>query len=604
MKVKSLETSGQLSKLAGSIIIVLFLALLPSFCFGQEEEPLVRMILFEGNSSFKANILRDQMRSKIGQPEDSFQLARDVENVIAFYKQNGYLDARLAQTKRTPHPKHKRLITYTYIIQEGSPYTISGVRIEGAEKIDAKKLKGLPTVKPGQVLKNALIYYSEFRVREFYAIRGYVYCKIDHRLETPPNLRYSRLLIFEIDEGNQVKVGTVSISGDKSVRRGIIDREIVIKPGEIFNPEKAYESQRRIYGTGLFKDVRFDVVGAEEKKEIVDLVFSVIEGKPRWFAFGGGFRSPDWISVYLNWGHDNLLNNGQKLTLESSYSFNPYPSENEHEERFGVTHREPYLFNSSYQGELNVFHHRLLRKAYHIIETGGHLRIGRYMGEHIDAFAEYRFKTASVEKFEESKTIPEAKLITNSIRLSMSRDYRDNFFDPRTGTFSSIGAEYAGGLLGGDNYFYRFIADASVFYNPLGNIVFALRARGGLIEPFGGRVTPFEERFALRGTDAIRGYREQDLTEGGDYLITSHAEMRFPVFRVYAKYVGLAYFVDIGNAWRNVGDMKFADLQAGAGVGLRLETPIGPLRLDYARNITGTSETDLGRVYFGIGHLF
>lgn len=604
MKVKSLETSVRLSKLAGSIIIVLFLALLPSFCFGQEEEPLVHRILFEGNSSFRASTLRDQMRSKAGQPEDSFQLARDVENVIAFYKQNGYLDARLAQTKRTPHPKHKRLITYTYIIQEGSPYTISGVEIEGAERIDAKKLKGLLTVKPGQVLNNALIYYSEFRAREFYAIEGYVYCKIDHRLEIPPNLRYSRLLIFEVDEGNRVKVGTVSISGDERVRRGLIEREILIKPGEIFNPGKAYESQRRIYGTGLFKDVRFDVVGAEEKKETVDLVFSVTEGKPRWVAFGGGFRSPDWISVYLNWGHDNLLNNGQKLKLESSYSFNPYPSENEHEERLRITHHEPYLFNSSYQGQLNLFHHRILTNSYNIIETGGHLRIGRYMGEHIDAFAEYRFKTASVEIFVESEMLPDVKSITNSIRFAVSRDYRNNIFDPRTGTFSSIATEYAGGLLGGDNYFYRLIADASVFYNPLRSIVFALRARGGLIEPFGGRVTPFEERFALRGTDAIRGYREQDLTEGGNYLVSSNAEMRFPVFRIFGKYVGLAYFVDMGNAWRDIGDMKFADLQAGAGVGLRLETPIGPFRLDYARNITGPSDTDLGRVYFGIGHLF
>ncbi len=602
MNYKSLETSDRLSKLAGSIIIVLFLALLPSFCFGQEEETIVRSILFEGNRSFKASTLRDQMRSKVGQPEDSFQLVRDVEKVIAFYTQNGYLDARLVRTKRIPDPKRERLITYTYIIQEGSPYTISSIVIEGAEKIDARKLKGLLTMRTGQVLKNVLIYYSEFRMREFYAKEGYVYCKIDHRLETSPNLRYSRLLIFEIDEGNQVKVGTVSISGDKSVRREIIEREIVIKPGEMFNPGKAYESQRRIYGTGLFKDVRFDVVGAEEKKEIVDLVFSVVEGKPRWVAFGGGFRSPDWISVYLNWGHDNLLNNGQKLKLESSYSLNPYPSENEHEERFGISHHEPYLFNSSFQGQLHLFHHRVLLESYHIIETGGHLRMGRYMGKHIEAFAEYKFKTASVEIFKESDTRPEA--VTNSVRLSVSRDYRNNIFDPRNGTFSSFATEYAGGLLGGDNYFYRFIADASAFYNPLRSIVFALRARGGLIESFGGRVTPFEERFALRGTDAIRGYREQDLTEGGNYLITSNAEMRFPVFKIYGRYIGLAYFVDMGNAWRNKSDIKFADLQAGAGVGLRLETPIGPFRLDYARNITGPSDTDLGRVYFGIGHLF
>lgn len=604
MKVKSLEASDRLHKLAGSIIIVLFLALLPSFCFGQEEKPLIHRILFEGNSSFKSNTLRDQMRSKVGEPEDSFQLARDVENVIDFYKQNGYLDAKLVQTRRVPHPKRERLITYTCIIQEGSPYTISSVRIEGAEKLDEKKLRRLLVIKPGQILKNALIYYSEFRIRELYAKNGYVYCKIEHRLETSPDTRYSRSLIFQVDEGNQVKVGSVTISGNKSVRKGIIQREIVIKPKEIFNPERAYESQRRIYGTGLFTDVSFDVLGAEEKKEVVDLVFSVTEGKPKWVAFGGGYQSPDRISAYLNWGHDNIFNNGQQLSLESSYSFDPANIGEKHEERFGFTHREPYLFNSSYQGQLNLFHHRVLTEFYHILETGGHLRIGRYMGEHIEAFAEYTFKTSSVEIFEENETTPEAVSVTNSVRFVISRDYRDNIFDPRTGTFTSFATEYAGGFLGGDNYFYRFIADASVFYNPLGSVVFALRARGGLIEPFAGRSTPFEERFALRGADAIRGYREQDLREGGNCLTTSNAEMRFPVFRIFGKYIGLAYFVDMGNAWRDAGDVRFADLQVGAGAGLRLETPIGPFRLDYARNITGRSETDLGRVYFGIGHLF
>ena len=82
--------------------------------------------------------------------------------------------------------------------------------------------------------------------------------------------------------------------------------------------------------------------------------------------------------------------------------------------------------------------------------------------------------------------------------------------------------------------------------------------------------------------------------------------MRFPIFRVFRKYVGLAYFVDMGNAFRT--RLRFEemakDMKIGAGAGIRFETPIGPIRLDYARNITGASDTDYGRVYFAIGHMF
>ncbi|MFQ5905438.1 MAG: outer membrane protein assembly factor, partial [bacterium] len=423
-----------------------------------------------------------------------------------------------------------------------------------------------------------------------------------------PTVRKSRVLIFEVHEGNQVRVGSVSISGNRTVRTAIISREIVIEPQEIFDPGKAYESQRRIYATGLFKDVRFEVVGETEKKDRIDLVFHVAEGQARWISIGGGYQSPDRISFYMHWGHDNIFNNGQKLKLETSYSFN---LRGEHEENFGITHREPYLFSSSFQGELHLFHNREYWERYDVIESGGNSRVGRYIGEHIEVFAQYQFKTASTKIHPGGDTtvteIDTLSTVTNSISISATRDSRDNIFDPRKGTLSSFRAEYAGGFLGGHNDFYRLVADISAFYNPIARIVFATRARGGLIEPFGrSTAIPFEERFALRGSDAIRGYDEQNLVAGGYYLTTFNVEMRFPLFRIYGKYLGLAYFVDMGNVWRVPLRLKdlVKDLNVGAGAGIRVETPIGPLRLDYARNITDTSITDYGKIYFGIGHMF
>ncbi len=604
MNVELSRTEDRLKKIAGLIIVLAFW-LVPPFLAHAAEGPVIHRIRFEGNEVFRSKTLMEKMRKMAGQPDDSFQIKRDASLVIQFYRENGYLDAELVEIKRIPRTKNALLIDYTIVIHESEPYTISDIDLEGVKSLKESELRKLLVVKSGDVLKVAFISYSEYLLQELYRRNGYVYCEVNRRVEPAPHMRKARSLTFVIEEGIQARVGSVSIDSNEAVRGRIIAREIIIKPGEIYNPSKAYESQKRIYGTGLFKDVRFEEIGKEDTSEIIDLVFIVKEDKARWVGFGGGYRSPDRMSFFLNWGHDNIFNNGQRLRLETSYAFN---LKGEHEENFAVTHSEPYLFSSGFKGELRLFHNREYLEAYDLIESGGIARVGRYMGRDIEAFSQYQFKTASVKiyKLDDIGELSNAEGITNSISLSLTRDTRDYPFDPRTGSLSSVRGDIAGGILGGDNDFYRYVGDVSAFYNPLGDVVFAVRARGGVIESFGLNAIPFSERFPLRGSDAVRGYPEENLEAGGFYLTTFNAEMRFPLFRIATRYVGLAYFVDMGNASRIPLqlDEHMKQMKIGAGAGIRAETPIGPVRLDYARNITGASDTDYGRIYFGIGHMF
>jgi outer membrane protein assembly complex protein YaeT len=604
MRRKYTDPGNRLIGMAGPITILAVVLSLALPALGEQEEPIIHRIRLEGNNSFKAGLLKNQMRKFEGQPDDSVQIITDAQNILSFYRKNGYLDVELLEVRRSPSPGEPHLMTYTIVVYESDPYIISQINIEGATKFKEEKLRELLVIKPGEVLRTAFIDYSEYLLQESYNRSGYIYCKIDSKLEPAPYARRARTLTFTIDEGQQVRIGTVTVDSNVTVRTRIIEREIIVRPGEIYNPSMAYESQKKIYGTGLFEEVWFREIGTAEKSEVIDLAFYVREGKPRWVAFGGGFQQPDKVNVYLQWGHDNIFNNGQKLKLEASFATNRHW---EHTEHFGVSHREPYLFSSSFKGELRLFHDREHRDAYDILESGGNVRVGRYIGKRIEAFVQYQFKTSSTEIYMPEEPIPEPDGVTNSISLSLTRDNRDNIFDPRRGTLSSLRGDVAGGVLGGDYSFYRYIGDVSVFYNPLRDIVFAARARGGAVKPLGSQgVVPLGERFPLRGSDAVRGYAEEDLTEGGYYLTTFNVEMRFPVFRMFNKYFGFAYFVDMGNSFRPLLRLEdiLKDMRIGAGAGIRFETPIGPFRLDYARNITGESDTDYGRFYFAIGHMF
>jgi outer membrane protein insertion porin family len=604
MRGKYTDLGNRLIGMAGLITILAVFPFVPSPTKGQEKEPVIHRIRLRGNYSFKSGLLKNQMRKSEGQPDDSVQIVTDGQSIVSFYRDNGYLDARLLKVERMTGEVDEHLITYTLFIEESEPYTISAINIDGETRFEEEKLRELLVVKPGEVLRTAFIDYSEYLLQEFYNRKGYIYSKIETKIEPSPYARRARILTLTIEEGRQARIGTVSVDSNQTVRTRIIEREIVVEPGEIYNPSMAYESQKRIYATGLFEEVWFREKGITEKSEVIDLIFYVREAKPRWVAFGGGYQQPDRVSIYLQWGHDNIFNNGQKLKLETSFSTN---MDWEHTEHFGISHREPYLFSSSFKGELLLFHDREHKKAYDILESGGNIRVGRYIGKRIEAFAQYQFKTSSTEVYKPDEVIPEPEGVTNSISLSLTRDSRDNLFDPRRGTLSSLRGDVAGGILGGDYSFYRYLGDISGFYNPLGDIVFAARARGGMIEPLGETgVVPLGERFPLRGSDAVRGYAEEDLTEGGYYLTTFNLEMRFPVFRIFNKYVGFAYFADMGNSFRPRLKLEdiMRDMKIGAGAGLRVETPIGPFRLDYARNITGESDTDYGRLYFAIGHMF
>ncbi len=581
----------------------------PSFSQVAEEESMViGKIIFQGVESFSGKTLQKRMRTKAGQPFDEFTLRQDMRRIEGFYEEKGFLEARVTEHKLSWDLKGKK-VDVTFSIEEGVRTTVRMVEVIGNQTIrDAEILRRI-ALEPEQPLDQQSVAVSELAILSLYAESGRIYSEVTSSTEagTQPH-RVD--LIFHVREGPLVRVGKIEIEGNRRVRPRIVEREITFTEGDTYDPEKVYESQRRIYGTGLFKDVKLELKGIEEKRQIVDITFHLVEEGPKWFGVGAGYQSPDRIRLNGEWGHNNLFNNGQRLTLNVSYSSN---LKGEHREEFEARHLEPYFISSPFKLMLRPFHYRERGQSYLSKETGGSANIGRYFGRHLYGSLQCKFKFATLDTFGIGER-PKLEATTNSISVSYAKDTRDSYFDPKKGSLHALSFERAGGILGGSNNFNRFILDSSMFLSVLARATLALRLKQGYTITFGA-TTPegvsSDERFELGGANSLRGYREASVgpvdpitkERNGIIMTNLNLELRFPLPLI--KNLNMGYFVDSGGMWMERKEMRVKDLKWGAGVGLRWIIPyLGPIRFDWGWKLADGEEPDRWQWYLAFGHAF
>jgi outer membrane protein insertion porin family len=195
-----------------------------------------------------------------------------------------------------------------------------------------------------------------------------------------------------------------------------------------------------------------------------------------------------------------------------------------------------------------------------------------------------------------------------SVSTSLFYDRRDNPFNPESGSINGIVFKWASKAFLSETDFLKVTVQSSWFFKLRKRIVFACSLKGGTAYAFEGtKELPLVERFFLGGRTTVRGYSHDTLgpkgedgsPTGGNAFALLNAELRFDV----GKGFGLVTFVDGGNVWQLVEDVD-GDLEYAAGAGLRYNTPVGPLRLDYGYKLKKEEGLSSGEVHFSFGHAF
>lgn len=555
-------------------------------------------------------------------------LEQDLELVLAFYTSLGFLDARIAE-KEVRWSGDRRSVDIRIRIEEGVRTRIASVRFEGLPDVPESEIRAKLALQEGKPHNRALLSRDRARIQSVLAERGYAEASV----EAEEALAKGWVdLLYRVEAGPRVRIGSIAVAGTSRTSEKFVRRELTFGEGDWFRLASLLDSRDRIYQTGLYSNVAITREGLNED-DAVPIRIDVAEKKVRSIGVGGGFGTEDRFRVSLDWSDRNLLGSGRRLAFETVLSnlYSDRPFEQKHE----LSLIEPWMFGTRTVGLWKVSHRRvniengILRLAgteervigrYRLNETATSFSLSRDFSKTTKGWVTHSLEWADAgdPTFEVDPEVLEPD-VTRSLSVNWERDARDHLIDPTRGSRSYATIEFAGRFLGGDNEYLRETGGLTSYRRLGGRAVLATRLQAGSIRSLADvGALPDYKLFRLGGANSVRGYREETIGPGNHLLLAS-AELRLRLFWRF----GAVVFADGGNAWQEIGDITGEsfriharpdeaterDFRYGVGGGLRLYTPVGPLRMDYGYKLkrlieeSGEREPD-DVLHFSIGQAF
>jgi outer membrane protein insertion porin family len=282
---------------------------------------------------------------------------------------------------------------------------------------------------------------------------------------------------------------------------------------------------------------------------------------------------------------------------------------------------EPWVFGHPWSFGFDVYHRQIDDDSssgyfYQQRKTGFDLRLGKEFTEYDKGLLVYRLEEVEISDIDEDASADfraeEGENMTSSLALTLTHDQRDNVFNPTKGFVLSGTGEYAGGFLGADRDFWKLTGLASTYHKNFEVCVLELKGRAGIADAHGdAEKVPIYERYFLGGANSVRGYRERRIGPrdpgnldpiGGEAYWVGNIEETFPIVPDLIKG---AVFFDIGAVDPKIEDFGDSDVFSGVGFGVRIKTPIGPVKVDagYPLDDIPGEDKEL-RFYFNISQGF
>jgi len=593
------------------------------FAINEGARAVVKKIDLIGNTAFSdkriARIMKSKtagfFRSGVYKKE---VLEDDMERIKNFYKQAGYLDIKPSYELVFQERHRKKWIELIVRVEEGRKYITGDIKLSGNSVFSGEELKALLKMKPGDTFTEESLHTDVGSVQEHYFDKGYIMARV--RPDTVLNMDTDRVdITYTLTEGEVAYVNKINIRGNTKTKDVVIRRELRIKPGEKYDGAKLRRSKERLYNLGYFEDITFDTQETSDPAKR-DMVVDVKETKTGEFSFGGGFSSIDKLIGFVEIEQRNfdMLNfptftgDGQDLKLRGEFGST--------RKNYLLSWTEPWIFDKPLSFGFDLYASEYNRSgstgyAYDETRQGGDIRFGKEFSETFRGDLTYRLERVDISDLSTDVSsalkAEEGENTISSAMFQLTKDTTDNKFNPVKGAVLVGSMEMAGGPFGGDKDFMKFFNSMS-HYSQLGPFVVELKLRDGVVSTYGGDTgaVPVYERFFAGGTYTIRGFKERDVgpkdqsgdSIGGSTLAVANAELTFSIIENLKG----AFFVDGGNVWcvpdsKPRGGQAPGGIKVGAGIGVRIKTPIGPVKLDYGFPVNPEkNQDDTGRIHFSM----
>ena len=472
----------------------------------------------------------------------------------------------------------------------------TGVSFEGNTVYSSEVLTKFMDIQPGQVLNSVSVGQKVQGINAAYARDGYMLAHVDGiRVDD------QGVLHIHIVEGI---VEDIIPAGNKKTRNKVITREFVQKKGKPFNKFLVRRSVERVYNLGFFDDVNVRMLPGEQDPNNVIIEIDVLEHKTGTITLGAGYSKADGLMGIIEFGEENLRGTGDKFKVHFEIGCN------KKYKNYQISYLKPWIDSKGTSLGFSFFNREDEYTDYNedgneVAEynkksRGFNISFGRQTGEYTRDYLTLESRKDSYKwddddssgfrydknagkgtnwdngsyNFASDNYVKNNFGRINSVTWQKVYDSRDNIYEPTRGRRISYTTQWAGHGLGGDFDFYKFTAETRMYKKLGAKNVLAFRARAGFIQGD----APYSQLFTLGGADSLRGYEDDQFR--GKKMYNATLEFRFPI----VKKVSGVLFGDIGDAWDAPNVTWYNSKKSfnyGVGAGVRITTPIGPVKLDY-----------------------
>ncbi len=582
-----------------------------TFNIDEGKKVLISKIEFEGNKSFDSDELEDLMSTQgegwftwitDANVLESAKLEQDINHISDFYYNHGFMRAKVGDPQIT---RGEDGLIITIKIVEGNRFKVGSLDVQGEMIVPKEKLiEGMKT-KVGEWYNRQNLRADIMDVNTRYSDQGFAYVEVRPQIKENDS-NYTVDITLDIKKGIEVYFENILITGNSRTRDYVIRRELSAAEGDMFSGTAIRNANLRLRRLNFFEDVQVTTTKGSAADKM-NLGIKVKEKRTGQISLGAGYSTQDSFMVMGSISESNLFGRGQTLELKGQVGGKST--------RYTISFTEPWLFDRPISFGIDIYDWEREYIDYDKEAIGGRLRWGFPTPLYATRFyLYYKYEEANITDISDSASVQVQDQAgwhtTSSVRAMVRRDTRNKAINADEGSDNSISVEYAGGPLGGTNYFTKVIGDTGWYFPLWWETVFVAHGRIGWLTQNSGGDLPMYEKFYLGGINTLRGFDYLSVSPmdangdriGGEHMLLFNFEYRFPLVPK-AGLSGVVFF-DTGNVWTKDEGYQLGDMRQSVGAGIRWMSPIGPLRLEYGYVLDPEPGDDDSNWEFTIGSMF